>query len=123
MAIRRLVVHVTTAGNGTATAYSPYFSGRLTAIHYVKTDFANGVDFAITKDVAGDTLWAEDNVNATKHCYPRAANHSTAGAALVYVAAGTAVMDLIRMSQDRAKIAIVQGGGATTGVFHFVVED
>ena len=40
MAIRKYTVPVLTA-SGTATAYSPYLSGFIRSIQYVKTDFAD----------------------------------------------------------------------------------
>jgi hypothetical protein len=123
MATRRFVVNVTTAADGSATAYTPYLSGKLCAIHYVKTDFADGVDFTITAEATGETLWTESNVNAAKVCMPRGATHSNAGVAELYAAGGTAVSDLIRLSRDRVKIVIASGGNAKVGAFHVVVED
>lgn len=123
MPTRRHIVTVTTASDGTATAYSPYVSGRLTAIHYVKTDYANGVDFTITSEAVGETLWGENDVNASATRRPRAATHTTAGAASLYASGGTAVNDLIRLSRDRVKIVIASGGDTKTGTFHIVMED
>jgi len=79
--MRRYKVPVTTAADGSATAYTPRVAGLLHAIHYVKTDFADGVDFAISSEVTGESLWAESNVNAAAVRYPRAPTHSQAGAA------------------------------------------
>jgi len=45
MAIRRFVVPAVVAADGTGTFYSPYVSGFIESIQYVKTDYANGVDF------------------------------------------------------------------------------
>ncbi|MCS3761284.1 hypothetical protein [Bradyrhizobium centrosematis] len=49
MTTRRFIVNVTTDGSGNATVYTPFISGRITAIHYIKdggaNPFANGVDF------------------------------------------------------------------------------
>lgn len=123
MTTRRFTVPVTTAADGTATVYSTWLSGRLTAIHYAKTDFADGVDFTITSNETGETLWAENDVNASKVCRPRGATHTTAGVAALYASAGTAVGDLIRLGRDKIKIAIAAGGNAKSGVFHFVIED
>jgi hypothetical protein len=121
MAIRRFTVDVTTASDGTATAYSPYLSGELVQISYIKTDFADGVDFTITAEATGQTLWTESNVNAAKDCFPRAATHSTAGVASLYAAGGTAVNDRIGLGRDRVKIVIAQGGNVKTGQFQIVV--
>jgi hypothetical protein len=126
MAIRRHVVTVTTIADGSATAYSPRLTkgGKIAAIHYIKTDYADGVDFTITSDGTGETLWTESNVNATDYCYPRAPTHSNAGVAALYAAGGSAVNDLIRLGAgDRVKIVLAQGGNVKTGAFHIVVED
>jgi hypothetical protein len=123
MAIRKFVVPVTTASDGSATAYSPYLSGYLHQIQYVKTDFADGVDFTITADVTGETLWTESNVNAAAIRAPRQATHSTAGAAALYASGGTAVNDRIALSRDRVKIVIAQGGNVKAGSFTILVDD
>jgi hypothetical protein len=115
-------VTVTTVADGSATAYSGIVNGRLSAIRYVKTDYANGVDFAITSERTGATLWAEDNVNASKTCYPRAGTHDTAGVAALYAAAGTAVNDAIVLVNDRVKIVIAQGGDTKSGTFYITVD-
>ena len=123
MTTRRFVVDVTVDASGDATQYSPYLSGKVTAIHYIKDDFADGVDFTITSEATGESLWTESNVNAAKVCRPRGATHSNAGVASVYASGGTAVNDLIRLSRDRVKIVVASGGNATSGAFHIVMED
>lgn len=119
---QRLVVPVTTDGAGAATAYSPVVTGKLSQIRYVKTDFAAGVDFTITAEATGETLWTESNVDVDATRAPRQATHSTAGAAALYAAAGTAVNDKIALANDRVKIVIAAGGAATTGTFHLIFE-
>lgn len=123
MAVRRFVVSVTTASDGTATVYSPYLSGLIHEIHYIKTDFADGVDFTITAEATGETIWTQSDVNAAAVKAPRQATHSTAGVAALYASGGTAVNDRIALGRDRVKIAIAQGGNAKTGAFHIVVVD
>ncbi len=122
MAIRRFVVPVTVDASGDATEYSPVLSGKLISFRYVKDDFADGVDFTITAEDTGETLWAEENVNASATRYPRAATASTAGAASLYAALGTAVNDRIGLSQDRVKIVVASGGNATSGTFHITID-
>lgn len=121
--MRRFKVELTTAADGTVTGYTPRLSGRIHSVHYVKTDFADGVDFTITSEATGESIWAESNVNAAKVCNPRAAVHSQAGVAALYAAGGTAVLDYIAIASDRVKIAIAQGGNAKVGTFHVLVED
>lgn len=123
MALRRHVVPVTTAADGSATAYSPYLSGYVHEIHYIKTDFADGVDFTITAEATGETIWTQSDVNAAAVKAPRQATHSTAGVASLYASGGTAVNDRIGLGRDRVKIVIAQGGNAKSGAFHIVVDD
>jgi hypothetical protein len=119
---RRLTVAVTTDGSGNATVYSEAIDyGLLSQIRYVKTDFADGVDFTITAEATGETLWAESDVNASATRAPRQATHSTAGAASLYAATGTAVQDKIAIAKDRIKIVIASGGNAKSGTFHFLL--
>lgn len=120
--MRRIKVPVTTATDGTATAYSPRLAGKIHQIEYVKTDFADGVDFTISGEVTGVSLWAESNVNASAVRAPRQPTHSQAGAAALYAAGGTAINDLIALANDRVKIVIAQGGNAKTGAFHILVD-
>lgn len=123
MTARRFSVTALTDGSGNATVYSPYVSGFLQSIQYVKTDYTDGVDFTITAEATTETLWTEANVNAAKVCRPRAATHSTAGVAALYASAGTAVNDRIALGRDRVKIVIGSGGAAHTGVFVVTVSD
>ena len=122
MTIRRFVVPVTVDESGDAEVFSPVLSGKIVSIRYVKTDYADGVDFAITSEATGAAIWTEDDVNASATRHPRAATHSTAGAASLYAAGGTAVNDMIALSQDRLKIVISDGGEETTGTFHITID-
>lgn len=122
MTIRRFVVPVTVDASGDATEYSPVLSGKLVSIRYVKDDFADGVDFTITAEDTGETLWAEEDVNASATRHPRAATHSTAGAAALYASGGTAVNDKISLGDDRVKIVVADGGNATSGTFHILID-
>lgn len=124
--MRRYKVSVTTAADGTATAYSPRLSGKLHQIEYVKdgaNGFAAGVDFTITGEATGVSLWAQLNVDASAVVAPRLPTHSQAGAAALYASGGTAVQDKIALARDRVKIAIAQGGNAKVGAFHILVDD
>jgi len=124
MAIRKFRVSVTT-GTATGEGFSPFLSGYIESIQYVKASadsFADGVDFTITSDVSGETLWAENDVNASAVRRPRAATHSTAGVAATYD--GTrAVLERIALGRDRVKVAVAQGGNGKTGTFFVTVDD
>lgn len=123
--IQRFVVNVTTDGSGDATVYSPVLTGKLSQIRYVKdgtTPFTDGVDFTITAEATGETLWSESNVNASATRAPRQATHGTDGVASLHAAGGTAVQDKIALAKDRVKIVVAQGGSAKLGAFHIVIE-
>jgi hypothetical protein len=125
MAIRKFTV-VPVTGTATATAYSPYLSGFIESIEYVKAGvnpYADGVDFTITADVTGESILALTDQNSSVVKRPRAATHSTAGVASLYAAGGAAVNDRIGLSRDRVKIAIAQGGNGKTGTFVITVDD
>lgn len=118
----RHAVAVTTAADGSATAYSPVVTGKLSQIRYVKTDFADGSTFTITAEATGETLWSEAAVNASATRAPRQATHSAAGAAALYAGGGAAVNDKIALANDRVKIVIASGGDTKAGTFHIVME-
>ncbi len=115
-------IAVTTAADGTATAYSPRLSGKIHSIHYVKTDYADGVDFTITAEATGENLWTESNVNASTVRYPRAPTHSQAGVAALYASGGTAIMDKPGIANSRVKIVLAQGGATKSGTFHILID-
>lgn len=123
--MRRYRVPVTTAADGSATVYTPRLAGLLCQIEYVKdgsNGFANGVDFTITGEATGVSLWTESDVNASAIRAPRQPTHSQAGAAALYASGGTAVNDRIALASDRVKIVVGSGGNAKVGVFHVLVD-
>lgn len=119
---RRFVVPAVVASDGSGTFYSPYLSGKIESIQYVKTDYADTVDFTITADVTGETIWTESNVTAAAIKHPRAAAHSTVGVAATLD--GTRPMLVpVALSRDRVKIVIAAGGTSTTGSFTITISD
>jgi hypothetical protein len=119
---RLAAIAVTTASDGSATAYSDVCTGKVSTIRYVKTDFDNGSTITITSEATGETIWTETGVNASATRAPRQATHSTAGAAALYAGGGAAVNDKIALASDRLKIVIAAGGSVKTGTFHIVME-
>ncbi|MGV1791001.1 hypothetical protein G6K88_07700 [Agrobacterium rhizogenes] len=123
--MRRIKLVVTTAADGTATAFMTRTSGKICSIHYIKdaqTAFADGVDFTVTAEETGETIWNEANVNASAARYPRIPVQTPQGAAVLYAAGGAPVTDKIAISNDRLKFVIAQGGNAKSGTFYAVVE-
>ena len=117
----RYVVPVTVDADGDATAYSPVVTGPVRAIHYLKTDYAVGVDFTITSEATGQQLWVQVNQDASAVKCPRQPTHDGVGVASLYAAGGEPVEDLILLANDRIKIVVAAGGVSKTGTFHFVI--
>jgi hypothetical protein len=115
---------VTTAADGSATAYSPFLlrSDRCDPLHQDRLRGRRGLHDHLRGD-RRDDLWTESDVNAAKVSRPRAATNTTAGVASLYASGGTAVNDLIRLSRDRVKIVIAAGGNVKSGAFHVVTEE
>lgn len=116
-------VTVTTNASGDATVYLPSAGrcrGELESIQYEKVDFADGVDFTITDEVTGESLWTDTNVNASEIVRPRAPVMDQAGAARLYASGGTAVSSKIAIV-SRIKIVVAQGGNVKSGKFRVIV--
>lgn len=121
MYVERHVVTVTTNGSGDGTNYTPHIRGRVLQIVYVKTDYADTVDFVVTNETTGEIIWDEDNVTASAVRAPRIATHSNAGVAALYASGEPAVLDYFAVGGDRIKIVVDDGGDTKTGTFHVIV--
>lgn len=105
---------VTTGTDGAGTGYTPVLTGAVQSVRYVKTDFADGVDFDVTVESTGEILWDQDNVNAAAIRYPRLVGHDGTGVALT----GTAhAVYPIAVANDRIKCVVANGGSVKTGAF------
>jgi hypothetical protein len=123
--MKRYKVSVTTAADGSATAYTPRLSGVLYAVHYVPdgtTPFDNTADFTITDEATGQSLVSRTNVSAAFVANPRVPTADAAGTAALFASGGTAVQDRIALANSRVKIVIAQGGNVKKGVFHVLVD-
>jgi len=116
--VREHRVAVVTDGSGDGVGYTTRaVTGRIEYIRYVKTDFADGVDFDVTLETSGIIVWAQDNVNAAAVVWPRTPLHSTAGVALTYD--GTyPVTGHVYVAGERVKIVVAQGGNTKSGTFY-----
>jgi len=110
--------------SGDGEGFTPVVNGRVLAISYIKPaegGYADTVDFDIQTEDSAVEIWDEDNVTASKAVYPRAATHTTAGAAAVYAAEGSPVLDYIPVANERIKITVANGGTSGTGTFYVIV--
>ncbi len=114
-------VTVVTASDGTATAYSAVYNGRIINVAYTKDTYTDGVDFTITTDITGQNVWAESDVNASATVAPRQATHDVVGAASLHIAAGEPIEDYIYLVNERLKIVLAAGGSVKSGTFRLIV--
>jgi hypothetical protein len=112
---------VTTDAEGAATGYSPVVSGRVLAIRYAKTDYADGVDLVVTVEGTGEAIVTLTDMNAATVVYPRSGIHDTAGAAAVFIAAGQAIRESVCIANDRLKFVLAAGGNAKSGKFYALI--
>lgn len=120
MFAERKSVTVTTDDQGDGTGYISVPHGRVMSLHYVKDDFADGVDFTITAEATGEGLWTESDVNAAKSVYPRVAISDQAGGGATYDGTNE-IYEPILLANDRIKIVIANGGDTTSGTFIAVI--
>jgi hypothetical protein len=121
MYVNRQTVVVTTDGSGNATAFTEVVTGRVISVQYVAdgtVPYASTVDFTITAETTGQAILSATDVSASNQWAPRQPTHTTAGAASLYAAAGTAVNDHICLANERVKIVLAQGGSAKVGTFY-----
>jgi hypothetical protein len=126
MFVKRYEVSITVDASGNGTGYTDEpVRGFVRAIRYVpdgSNPYDTGVDPTITGEVSGLAIWSMSNMGTVAvTVYPRAATVSVANSAALYASGGTAVNDLIPIADERIKVALAQGGNATTGKFHIWV--
>ena len=112
---RRNTVTVVTAADGTATAFvgdedGGAIRGHISYVRYIKTDYTDGVDFTITTENSGITVWTESNVNAAATKFPTLLTHDDVGVAAT-------ARDSIPLVLERLKIVLAAGGATKTGAF------
>ena len=121
MFVERHIVPITVDASGDAIAYTPVCNGQVLQIHYVKTDFADTVDFTITGESTGQAILAQSNVTASFVKAPRQPVYDQSGAAMLHAAGGTALAAPILVVKERVKIVVAQGGVSKTGSIHVVI--
>lgn len=123
MAARNHTFTVASA-SGTGTGYSPYVTGFIESVQYVKANYADTVDFTITTEATGAPIWVDTNITASETVRPRAQVHTTAGIGAEYEDDGnTPVRDRIAIGRDRVKVVLAQAGTTTSGTFIVTVSD
>lgn len=121
---QKVSVTVTTASDGTVTAYTDAIRGRIVSVIYTKDDYANGVDFTITTEGTLQNVWVDTDINASETVHPRVEIHDTSGVPLLYTTdvGNVDVTDYIRAVHERIKIVIGSGGSVKSGTFTIIYE-
>lgn len=119
--MQRHVVNIVTDASGDFTGYTEVATGVIHAVRFVDTDLDDGGDITITCNGSGQAIVTLTNQAATATVQPRGATHSTAGAALLYAAGGTAVSDKIPVANESIKVVVAAGGNAKTATLHIYV--
>lgn len=115
-------VAITTNSGGIGTGYSPALTGRLLSVQYVKTDYADGVDVAITAEATGQSLLTLTDQNGNGTFYPRGQVHMGNGTPMTFNGNSSQPMsEPVTLVNDRVKIAIAQGGDTKLGTFVIIV--
>ena len=99
------------SGDATNTDFGP-FRGYLDKIIYTKVDFATGVDFTITEVNSGETIWTQNNQDASIIKRPGDLVQDTAGA-------DTTQYDRMWIEGD-ISVVVASGGNTKTGTFEIV---
>jgi hypothetical protein len=111
---------LTVAADGTGTvADRKARRGFLYGIEYIKTNYADGIDFTVnsTNSVTADLLYTGTNVNASATLIPRLDTVTNAGVSQ------TSYINMIPFS-GKLSVTVAQGGNATSGAFIlWVIED
>ena len=120
MNTRRYDVALTTIADGSVTAYTPLVSGRVLAVLYKKTDFADGVGAVVSTELSAKTILTTTNMNASATHMPRLPVQDEAGADALY-AATYKIREPLVVSDDRVKIVIASGGNIKTGTMSIIM--
>lgn len=109
-------VTVTADASGDGTGYTENIRGSILAVRYIKSDYADTVDFTITTEESVQNVWVDTNITASETVYPKLLNDATTGADL------TAIYDHVRAYNERVKVVVAQAGNATSGTFKVYYE-
>lgn len=120
--LRSFEIEITTAADGSATAYSASASiaGKVVGIKYEFGDLANTADFTITGETSTSPIMTIANVAAADTFWtPRILPNKNSDGAAYTDGVGPAPL----LFGERIKVVTAQGGNAKTGTMTFYVED
>ncbi len=121
MHVTKHTISITTAADGSSTDYcTDRANGRILAVRYTKTDFADTVDMTLTTE-DGSPILTLANQTASGLWYPLAQAHDAAdGSALTLDGTRKLVVPIV-VSNERIKCVTAQGGDTKTGQIDVLV--
>lgn len=128
MGVTRHRLSVTTAADGSATVKTEgAVTGAIEHVRYTpdgSTPIDTNGDLNIVGEATGIVVANHDNIgtSAFTKAY-RQATHGIDGAAAVYAAAGSPVLDKITIAGERLVLTIANGGDTKSGIFDIVVSN
>jgi hypothetical protein len=117
-------IAILTSSGGAFTGYSGVVNGRILEVRLVvpgSGGLAATTDITITNELTGATILGLTDQNGSGTWAPRQATHSTAGAAALYAAGGTAVNGHVVIAESRIKVVVAQGGDTLAGTLYVTV--
>ena len=125
MFIEREILTLTVNASGAATVNSGRVSGRVLQLRYVP-DATNpldtGADLTITGEDTGVAISTLTNIGTSAlTSVPRQASHGVTGAAALYAAGGSGVLEPVYLAGERIKVIVAQGGVSMTGTLHILI--
>ena len=103
---KSVIITVDASGDGVGYIAPDKAHGFIQTIRYVKDDYANGIDVAITGEMSGLPILTVTNMDATATFLPRAASCDIVAAASLFAAAGEPVEGLITIANERIKFVV-----------------
>lgn len=115
-------VSVPSASSATAPFITQPLHGIIDSISYVEPPEAgiaydSGVDFTITNARTGETIWTENNVNASETIRPRPFAQKTDGTVLLYTTGEEVPTEGFMLANESLSFALANAGTDKTGVF------
>lgn len=109
--VQEHTVTLLTESTGSGAAWIGPALGELLELSYVKTDYASGVDIAVTIEKTGRVVWQESDVNSSKTISLATSLAGTAGTAISNLYTTTFA------TEDRLRIVVTDGGSGKIGTF------
>lgn len=116
---RKEVITITTASDGSATAYSNKFSGYIKAVILAIGTMTTGVDLVVTTETTLQAVLTETGPGDAEVFYPRPYSHLVADGA-IGTAAGALEMDGVPVVDERIKVVAANGGATKTGTLTII---